>query len=63
MPFRFFRTFRVGPFRFGVGKRGISSVGIGRVTKSRGRSPRVTIPTGIKGLSFSLGGKSKRRRG
>lgn len=62
MPFRFFRMFRLGPLRFGGGKRGISSVGIGRVSKSRGRSTRVSIPTGIPGLSLRLGGKSKRRR-
>ncbi len=59
--FRFFRWFKVGPVHFGVGKRGISSIKVGRVTKSRGRSLRVSIPTGIKGLSFHLGGKPKRR--
>ncbi len=59
--FRFFRMFRFGPFRLGVGKRGISSIGVGRVSKSRGRTARVSLPTGIKGLSFWLGGKSKRR--
>ncbi len=62
MPFRFSRLFRIGPFRVGVDKRGVSSIGIGRLTKSRGKSTRVRIPTGIPGLSFSLGGKSKRRR-
>ena len=60
--FRFFRWFKVGPFRVGVSNRGISSVKLGRVTKSRGRGLRVSLPTGIKGLSFHLGGKPKRRR-
>ncbi len=60
--FRFFRWFKVGPAHIGVGKRGINSIKIGRLTKSRGRSLRVSLPTGIKGLSFSLGGKPKRRR-
>ena len=59
--FRFFRWFRFGPVKVGVGKRGISTLKIGRVSKSRGRSTRISIPTGIKGLSFSLGGKRKRR--
>jgi hypothetical protein len=60
--FRFFRWIRLGPFRLGVSKRGITTVKLGRVSKSRGRSPRVSLPTGIKGLSFHLGGKRKRRR-
>ncbi len=61
MPFSFRRIFRIGGVRVGVGKRGISSVGLGRVTKSRGKTPRITIPTGIPGLSFRLGGRSKRK--
>ena len=60
--FRFFRWFKVGPARIGVGKRGISTVKVGRVSKSRGRGVRVSLPTGIKGLSFSLGGRRKKRR-
>jgi hypothetical protein len=61
MPFSFRRVFRIGPLRFGVGKRGISSVGIGRATKSRGRTARVSLKTGIPGLTFHVGGKRRRR--
>ena len=60
--FRFFRWFKFGPFQFGVSKRGISTIKVGRVSKSRGRGVRLSIPTGIKGLSFHLGGKPKRQR-
>ncbi len=60
--FRFFRWFKVGPARIGVGERGISTIKMGRVSKSRGRSERISLPTGIRGLSFSLGGRRKRRR-
>lgn len=59
--FRFFRWFKVGPARVGVSKRGIRTVKVSRVSKSRGRGLRLSLPTGIKGLSFNLGGKRKRR--
>jgi hypothetical protein len=62
MPFSFFKWFKVGPAKIGVGKRGVSSIKVGRVTKSRGRSMRVSIPTGIPGLRFSLGGRRQRGR-
>ena len=59
--FRFFRWFTFGPAKVGVSKRGVRTIKVGRVSKSQGRGVRVSIPTGIKGLSFSLGGKRKRR--
>ncbi len=59
--FRFRRTFRLGPLRFTIGKRGLASIGIGRVSKARGRGLRVRVPTGISGLWLSLGGKRKKR--
>ena len=62
MPFSFRRVLRIFGLRVGVGKRGVSSFGLGRLTKSRGRTLRATIPTGIPGLSFRLGGKRRRRR-
>jgi hypothetical protein len=62
MPFNFRRVFRIGGLRFGVGKRGLTSVGAGRFTKSRGKTTRFTVPSGIPGLSFFFGGKSKRKR-
>jgi len=59
--FRFFRWLNFGGAKVGVSKRGVRTLKVGRVSKSRGRRLRVSIPTGIKGLSFSLGGKRKRR--
>ncbi len=59
--FRFFRWFKFGGAKVGVSERGIRTIKVGRVSKSRGRGLRVSIPTGINGLSFSLGGKRKRR--
>ena len=50
--FRFFRWFRFGPAKVGVSQRGVRTVKVGRVSKSRGRGLRVSIPAGIKGLSF-----------
>ena len=62
MPWNFRKVLRFGPFRIGVGKRGITSIGAGPVTKSRRKTARTTIRTGIPGLSFSFGGKAKRKR-
>jgi len=59
--FRFFRWFGFGPAKLGVSHRGARTVKVGRVSKSRGRGLRLSLPSGIKGLSFSLGGKRKRR--
>ncbi len=56
--FRFFRWFTFGPAKVGVSKRGVRPIKMGCVSKSQGRGVRVSIPTGIKGLSFSLGGSA-----
>lgn len=57
MPFRFRKTVRVGPVRLNFGKRGFTSLGVGRTTFRKGYTPRTSIPTGISGLSFQAGGK------
>ncbi len=55
------RRIKIGPVKLGLDNRGISAIKVGRFSKSRGRSVRVSVPTGVKGLRFSLGGKRKRR--
>ncbi len=62
MPFNFRKTFKLFGLRFNVGRRGLTSIGFGPTTFSRKRTPRTTIRTGIPGLSFTIGGRSKRRR-
>ncbi len=63
MQWRSRRVFHLGPLRLVITPKGIRRVGIGRVTKTIGRTLRVTIPTGIRGLALVLGGrKAKRKR-
>jgi hypothetical protein len=62
MPFNFRKTFKLFGLRFNVGRRGLTSIGVGPTTFSRKRTPQTTIRTGIPGLSFTIGGRSKRRR-
>ena len=61
MPFRFRKTLRLGPLHFEVGRRGVTSIGLGRTTFRRGHTPRVSVPL-FGGLSWFFGGKRKRRR-
>ena len=64
MPFRFRKTFHVGPVRFNLGKRGFTSLGVGRTTFRAGYTPRTSIPTGISGLQyFARSGADARNSG
>lgn len=61
MPFRFTKRFKIAPgVRVNIGRRGISSLGIGRMTFRRGHRPRVSIPL-FGGLSWFFGGKRRRK--
>ncbi len=63
MQWRFRKVFHIGPLRLVITPKGIRSIGIGRVTKTIGRTVRVKIPTGIRGLALVIGGsKAKRKR-
>ena len=61
MPFRFRRSIKILPgVRLNIGKRGVSSVNVGRTNFRRGYTPKTTIRL-FPGLSWFFGGKRKRR--
>ncbi len=60
MPFRFRRSIKLLPgVRLNVGKRGVSSVNVGRANFRRGHTPRFSIPL-FGGLSWFFGGRRRR---